>query len=286
MVYFSDHEIDQLIAEDVQFFDVTTSLLRLENKPAKIQVTTREPAVICCTEEVLKIFQKTGVQPTLFTPSGEHLEKNVKFLEGEGLSGTLFSISRTIENLLRYASGIATRTRQMVDLVQTVNPAVTVVTTRKIIPNTRKIAVKAVKSGGATVHRFGLSESILVYKNHYQFLGGQGNLVKRIREQQAKTGGKWITIEVDTPEEALKMAETGVFQVLQLDRFSPAAIKKLRKEIDARYPTIKLAAAGELDLKNVAEYALSGADILITSWPYHGEPAHMSISIQPIYDLY
>lgn len=285
MLYFTDQEIDQLMTEDVPYFDLTTSLLRLENKPAKIQVTTREPTVVCCTEEVMKIFNKSGVQTTLFTPSGEHLEKDVKFLEGEGLSGNLFTIARTIENLLRYASGIATRARMLLEKAHEANPDIIVATTRKIIPYTRKIAIKAVNSGGATIYRFGLSESILIYKNHYHFLGGIENLEKRLKEQRARAGGKMITVEVDTPEDALRVAKTGV-DVVQLDKFSPADIRKIRKAILKSGSGTKLAAAGNITFKNVSGYARSGADILVTSWPYYGEPAEMTIGIQPIFDLY
>jgi molybdenum transport protein len=285
MLFFTDQEIDQLITEDVPYFDITTSLLRLENKPAKIQVSTREPAVVCCTEEVKKIFNKTGIQTTLFTPSGEHLDKNVKFLEGEGLSGTLFTISRTIENLLRYTSGIATRTHMLIGRAREANPVIVVATTRKIIPYTRKLAIKAVKSGGGTIYRFGLSESILIYKQHCIFLGGLENLDKRIREQKSQAGGRIITVEADTPEDALKIARTDA-DIIQLSNFTPGEIKKLRKEVRKINHAVKMAASGDIDIKNIQDYARSGADILITSWPYYGEPAAMTVSIQPIFDLY
>lgn len=285
MIYFTDQEIDQLITEDVQYVDLTTSFLRLENKPAKIQISTREPTVVCCTEEVMKIFGKHGIQTTLFTPSGEHLEKEVKFLEGEGLSGNLFAISRSVENILRYASGISTRTRLLIEKAREVNKNIMIATTRKTIPNTRKIAIKAVKAGGATIHRFGLSESILIYKNHYNFLGGPENLGKRIREQKIQTGGKSITVEVETIQDALTIAGSGV-DVIQLDRISAGDIKKLRKEIVKINSAVRLAAAGNITLKNVQDYAASGADILVTSWPYYGEPADMTVNILPIFDLY
>jgi len=285
MIYFTDKEIDDLLIEDIPYSDLTTSILRLENKPAKIQISTRESTVVCCTEEVMKIFNKTGIQTTLFTPSGEHLEKEVKFMEGEGLSGNLFAISRTVENLLRYASGIATRTRLLIESAQQVNREIIIVTTRKTIPGTRKVAIKAVKAGGASIHRLGLSESILVYKNHYNFLGGPEHLDKRIREQKAQTGGKLITVEVETSADALKIAKSGI-DVIQLDKFSAGDIKRLKKEIIKTNPAIRLAAAGNITLKNVQDYANSGADILVTSWPYYGEPADMTVNIQPIYDLY
>jgi len=285
MIYFTEQEIEQLIMEDVQYVDLTTSLLKLENKPAKIQISTRESTVVCCTEEVMKIFQRTGIQTTLFTPSGEHLEKDVKFLEGEGLSGNLFAIARTVENLLRYASGIATRTRLLIEKAQVVNKNIILATTRKTIPSTRKIAIKAVKAGGAAIHRFGLSESILVYRDHYRFLGGLDNLAKRIMERRLQAGGKPITVEALTADDAIKIATAGIDRI-QLDQFTPADIKKLRKDLDRINPEIRLAAAGDITLKNVQDFAVSGADILITSWPYYGEPSEMAISIQPIYELY
>jgi molybdenum transport protein len=283
MIYFTDQEIDQLIMEDVQYADLTTSFLKLENKPAKIQISTLEPAVICCTEEVRKIFQRTGIQTTLFTPSGEHLDKNVKFMEGEGLSGAIFAISRTVENLLRYSSGIATRTRLFIEKAREVNKDITIVTTRKTIPNTRKIAVKAIKAGGAAIHRFGLSESILIYKDHYRFLGGLHNLEQRIRERKVQTGGKSISVEADSIEDALLIAKTGITDLIQLNKVSAAEIKKLRKQLSGNH-TVKIAAAGNITLKNVHDFAGSGADILITSWPYYGEPANMAVNILPIFD--
>lgn len=285
MIYFTDQEIDQLITEDVQYVDLTTSLLKIENKPARMQVSTREPAVVCCTEEVMKIFNRTGIQTTLFTPSGEYLEKDVKFLEGEGLSGTLFSISRTIDNILRYTSGVATRTRLLVEKAREVNKNVIIATTRKTIPNTRKMAIKAVKAGGAAIHRYGLSETILVHRDQYRLLGGLDRLAARIAERMAHTGGKSITVEVDNIEDAIKIAESGI-DVIQLDKFSVADIKKLSKELSKTGRKVKLAAAGNITIRNIQDYAASGADIIVTSWPYNGEPADMKISIQPIYDLY
>ena len=61
-------------------------------------------------------------------------------------------------------------------------------------------------------------------------------------------------------------------------------VKKLRKEIDKINPGIKLALSGNITLKNVQDFAVSGVEILITSWPYHGEPANIGVNILPIYD--
>ncbi len=283
MIYFTDKEIDELLAEDVPYFDITTSILKLENKPAKIQIATRENTVVCCTEEVVKIFSKLTIQPTLFTNSGEYIEKDVKFLEGEGLSKNIHACWRTCENILCYASGIATRTRILVDLAKESNPDIQILTTRETIPYTKKIATKAVMAGGASIHRLGLSESILIYDNHYSFLGGLDNLESRLNEQKSLIANKNITVEVKNPDDALKVAKTDI-DIIILNRFDVARIEELRNEINKINPRIKLAASGGITDENVKEYASSGVNMLISSWPYYADPSYLSVSITPIFD--
>jgi molybdenum transport protein len=285
MTYFTDKEIDDLLIEDIPYFDLTTSLLRLENKPAKIQFFTREDTVLCCTEEVMKIFNKIGIQTTLFTPSGEFIEKGIKFFEGEGLTKNVQAVMLACENLLGFASGIATRTRLLIDKAREINPAVIVATTRKTIPYTKKIAIKAVTAGGAAIHRLGLSELILVFDNHYNFLGGLGNLEKRIKEQKNLISGKIITVEVKNASDARLIANAGI-DIIQLDRLDYKEIKMLKKEINALNPVIKIVVTGNITFDNIEEYAKTGADILVTSWPYFGEPSDFMVTVAPIFDVY
>jgi molybdenum transport protein len=283
MIYFTDKEIDELLAEDVPYFDITTSILRLENKPAKIQISTKENTVVCCTEEVLKIFSKLSIQPTLFTGSGEFIEKGVKFLEGEGLSKNIHASWRTCENILGFASGIATRTRELVEKAKESNPDIQILTTRQTIPYTKKIAIKAVMAGGGSIHRLGLSESILIFDNHYSFLGDFENLEARINEQKSLIADKNITIEVKNSDDALKVARTNV-NIIILNRFEVTKIKELKKEINKLNPGIRLAVSGGITGSNVTEYAKSGADMLISSWPYYADPSDLSVTITPIFD--
>jgi molybdenum transport protein len=283
MIYFTDKEIDELLIEDVPYFDITTSILKLENKPAKIQITTRENTVVCCTEEVLKIFSKLAINPTLFTPSGEYIEKGVKFLEGEGLSKNIHAVWRTCENILGFASGIATRTRALVEAAKEINSTIQISTTRQTIPYTKKIATKAVMAGGASIHRLGLSESILIFDNHYSFLGDLSNLEAKLKEQKNLIADKAITIEIKNAEDALKVAKANI-DVIILNRFDVKEISNLKDEINKINKNIRLAVSGGITIDNVREYARSGADIIIASWPYYADPSSLSVTISPIYD--
>jgi molybdenum transport protein len=283
MIYFTDKEIDELLAEDVPYFDLTTSILKLENKPAKIQISTKEDTVVCCTEEVIRIFEKLAINPTLFTPSSDYIEKGVKFLEGEGLSKNIHTVWRTCENILGFASGIATRTRELVEKTKEINSDIQISTTRQIIPYTKKIATKAVMAGGASIHRLGLSESILIFDNHYSFIGDLGNLETRLKEQKILIADKAITVEVKNSEDALKVAKSNI-DVIILNRFESREVAPVKKEINKINEKIRVAVSGGITIYNVEEYAKSGADIIITSWPYYADPATLSVTISPIYD--
>lgn len=283
MIYFTDKEIDELLTEDIPYFDLTTSILKLENKPAKMQIATKDDTVVCCTEEVLKIFLKLAINPTLFTPSGEYIEKGVKFMEGEGLSMNIHAAWRTCESILGFASGIATHTRILVEKAKESNSNIQISTTRQTIPFTKKIATKAVMAGGASVHRLGLSESILIFDNHYSFLGDLDNLQARLSEQKNLIADKTITVEVKNSDDALKVARSNI-DIIILNRFVVKEIRYLKKEIKKINANIKLAVSGGITVDNVKEYARSGADILIASWPYYANPADMSVTINPIFD--
>jgi molybdenum transport protein len=63
-------------------------------------------------------------------------------------------------------------------------------------------------------------------------------------------------------------------------------ISELKKEIQSIHPGIKIAVTGNINPDTVEEYAKTGADILVTSWPYYGEPSDLMVTVVPIFDVY
>ncbi len=264
MIYFTDEELDRLIIEDVPYFDMTTRLTRFGSQLAKIQFYTKDSTVICGTEEVMRLFSKLNISPTLVTLSGEFLEKHVKFLEAEGLAKHLHTIWRTSSNLLEYASGIATRTKLMVDAAKKINPDIIVSGTRKTIPYTRKMATKAILVGGGNINRLSLSENILFFKNHYKFLGGLNGLLRKYEQIKKSAAGRAITIEVDNSTDAIALSEISV-DIIQLDSMHPHEIRGLVSQIKQANSSIRIAATGGINIKNIVEYASTGVDIIVTT---------------------
>lgn len=279
MFYTSDETIERFIKEDIPYIDLTTLVLGIGQQRGKIRFTSRENAVISGSEEVTRIFQKLGVEPIFFTPSGTAVSPGDVFLEGVGSAGSLHMVWKVSMNILEYCSGIATRTKKLVEKAKGVNPKIELVTTRKVFPGTKELDVKAVIAGGGLPHRLGLSETVLIFKQHMNFLGGIDGLLNKIEEIKARACEKKVIVEVECMEDAIRLSRAGV-DGLQFDKVQPQALKEMVDETRAINPKITLIGTGGINEGNVEEYAGTGVDSISTTWVYFGKPADMGVTIQ------
>lgn len=275
-----EYEIERFIEEDLPYGDLTTHLLGMGAHPGRIVFTTREETTLCCTEEAARVLGKCGATVTTCLPSGSELPAGFKFLAAEGSAQSLHAGWKVALNLLEYASGIASRTQRIVAKSKAVNPAISVVTTRKSFPGTKKIAIKAVMAGGALPHRLGLSETVLVFKQHTAFLGGLEGFLGTVAGLGLKSRETKIIIEADNTEEAMLIARSTA-DVVQLDKVSPLELKSTVAAIRAANPNILISAAGGINEANAAEYAATGIDIIVLSSVYFGKPSDIGVDIQP-----
>lgn len=219
MNFISDSFIEQLLCEDVPYFDLTTQALGLDSIPGQLTFSTVAPTVLCCTEEATAILKKAGAQVESMLLTGSELEAGVTFLTAIGNAGTLHLGWKAAQNLLEYACGVATQTRQLVQLATSVNPDVMLYTTRKSIPATKPIAVKAIVAGGAYPHRLGLSETVLIFEQHLNFLGGIKGFMQQLPVLKRRAKEKKILVEVKNITDALQLAETAI-DGIQFDKVS------------------------------------------------------------------
>jgi len=275
-----DSEIERFIEEDVPYGDLTTSLLGIEGQRGQILFTTRGETTICCTEEAARVLEKCGATISVLSPSGRHLPAGMEFLKADGSARALHAGWKVALNLLEYASGIATRTLRIVQKAKVVNPSVVVVTTRKAFPGTKKVAIKAITAGGALPHRLGLSETLLVFKQHTTFLGGLDAFLRTVGDLQAQAPEKKVMVEAETGDEALRIARAGV-PVIQIDKMPIPELGQVVKKIREINPAAKVSAAGGINETNVAEYAATGVDIIVLSAVYFGKPADIGVRIIP-----
>ncbi len=278
-VHFPDHYLDQFLLEDAPYGDLTTELLGIADKPGKITFTTRHGTVLACTEEAARLLEKAGCSTALCVSSGAVVDSGHKILEAIGTAGALHLGWKAAVNLLESACGIAGRTKGIVDEAKRANPDISVVATRKVFPGTKRIATKAVYSGGAFPHRLGLSETILVFDHHRVFLGGLQGFLDHLSAYRREAREKMIAVEVNDRDEALMVAAAGA-DIIQVDKLAPDRLAELVEAVRATGSTVRIAAAGGVNAANAYEYASTGVDILVTSSMYWGKPADIAVSME------
>jgi molybdenum transport protein len=215
----------------------------------------------------------------LHASSGSALAAGGAILAAVGPAAALHRGWKVAQTLVEIASGIATAARGIVDAARAVRADIAVTCTRKTVPGAKLLSIKAIMAAGATPHRLGLSETILVFEEHRSFFADMspGDIVGRLRRGSPE---KKVVIEVATPAEATLWAKAGA-DVIQAEKFSPADIAATFKELRQAGLSTLLAAAGGINAENAASYARAGADILVTSAPYTAKPLDVQVRLTP-----
>ena len=268
MLALTDDELARLLHDDVPFGDLTTEALGIGGQSGHIEFRARSAMTVCATEEAARLLALAGPTAECQVPSGASVTAGTLLLRAAGTAAALHTAWKVAQILVEWASGIASATRAIVDVAK----PVPVACTRKTTPGTKAMSVKAVKSGGAVMHRLGLSESVLIFAEHRLFLDpAPADVIGHLRRAQPE---KKIAVEVATPEEARLWCCAGA-DVLQLEKFTPAEVAATRAATAGTQ--VLLAAAGGIRADNAADYVAAGADLLVTSAPYWAPPRDVQV---------
>lgn len=270
----SDDALQELIREDAPYGDLTTAGLSMGDMPGRIVMAARQPMTVCGSEEAARLFELLGATATVISPSGKHVLGGAELISAHGRASSLLLAWKVAQTLMEYASGVASEVARMVTELRAAGHAQPVACTRKTFPGTRALSVKAVLSGGGIMHRMGLSETMLLFPEHRVFLDvSTDDMVGRLRKYQPE---KRLVVEVGSMQEALAMATSGA-DVLQLERFTPEAVKQCKVALHTSRLHPTLAVAGGVNASNAVAYADAGADILVSSAPYHAPPRDVEV---------
>lgn len=279
--YISDSELEKLIEEDISPIDLTSHVLGIGDKKTTLSFRSRDKIIVCGTEEVEKIFKKLDIETCFMTPSGVEIEEGTMFIKGSGSAKNIHMAWRTCSKMLESFCGVATRTSHLVKTAKAVNKDVNVVATRKNMPGTKRMSIKAIMAGGAYPHRVGLSETILIFDEHIKLIGGLDVLLEKIPEIKLSSLEKKVSVEAHNHEDGIKLVKAGV-DIIQVDKFKCEALQKFVAEAKGINPKLVVVAAGNIRQDNVAEYAATGVDLLATSSLYFGKPADIKAEIERI----
>ncbi len=240
--------------------DVTTEACVPAEMTAKGFFLSREPLVVAGVELLYQIYGGEGV--TLLSQSGDAIAGEEILARVSGSARQLLTLERTALNFLQRLSGIATTARRFVDAVE--GTGCQVLDTRKTTPGLRRLEKLAVRAGGATNHRFGLYDAILIKNNHITAAGGVRQALELARAQSLP-----IEIEIRSLAELDEALSAGATHLL-LDNFSPGEVRAACAKIGGR---AKVEVSGGISLRTVREYAESGADFLSAGAMTHSSQA-------------
>ena len=281
MVYFTDEELDRIIKEDVPFFDLTTHLAGIGDEQGSISYISRGRGVATSLDVVARIYKKLGAEVDFVGKNGEIVEKGDLLVKAKGSAKILHTGWKCCLNILEYTMGISTTSKKLVDEAKRANSHISVVFTRKSFPGTKHMAVTAAIDGGVIPHRLGVSETILIFDKHLEFLGGLDGLENKINEIRDNSHEKKIVVEAHNLEDALRLAKMGV-DCIQLDKIPGEKLSVMVGMLKKDYPGIVLIGTGGITIENAYEYAKTGVDVIATSSVFHGKPFDIMVKMEKL----
>ena len=273
-MYFTYEEIDRLINEDMPMFDLTAELLEIKDK-GKISFYTRKECVVSANKLVEKLAKKLELKTVFKEKDGNFVNAGSKLFEAEGEN--VLILWKVAQNIYEYALSVSTYVYEMTKKARKYHPNIEILTTRKVIPFTKKIALQAVMDGGGLPHRVTTTETILVFDNYINLYGGWDKFYKNFEKMKEKSVEKKWVVETKDLNQAKKLIEIGV-DVLQLDKVDVKTTEKIVKL--AHNKGIKVISAGGINVENVEEYAKTGTDSIVTTAAYFAKGADVKVVIE------
>ncbi len=252
--------IEFALKEDIRDGDHTSLACIPSTAIGKAQLLVKEKGILAGMEVAEAIFKKvnTDIQFFPLMNDGEEMSiGDVAFIV-EGPSASLLTAERLVLNCMQRMSGIATKTHQIVQLLEGTNAQV--LDTRKTTPGIRLLEKWAVRIGGGKNHRFGLYDMMMIKDNHIDFAGGmEAAIEKAITYQKEKGLDIPIEVEARNLDEVNEIMNIGKVQRIMLDNFSYADTRIAVERIGNLFET---EASGGITEETIREHALCGVDYI------------------------
>lgn len=255
-----DPFITSALKEDVGDGDHTSLATINAGAKGKAKLLVKDTGILAGVELAEEIFHivDANLKLSVRLKDGAAIRPGDIVLEVEGEARSILTAERLVLNCMQRMSGIATKTRQIVELLK--DTQTKVLDTRKTTPGMRYLEKWAVHIGGGVNHRFGLYDMILIKDNHVDYSGGIKQAIKNTH-QYLKEQNKNLEIEIEVRnlDELEQVMQTGGINRILLDNFNFEDLKKAVEIIGGRYKT---EASGGITIDNIRQYAACGVDYI------------------------
>lgn len=248
------------LREDVGSGDITSEII--PPRPVVGRFLAKQDLVLCGTDVAREVFRQVGARVAFARKDGTRIPRGTFFGTVRGPARAVLSGERVALNFLQQLSGVATLTRRFADLAR---PA-EIFDTRKTVPGLRALQKYAVRCGGGRNHRMGLYDQILIKDNHLETLDEES--LREILPGLPRP----IEIEAASREQA-KFFATLPVDIILLDNFDVAGLRKAVREIRRINRRVVLEASGGVNLKTVRAIGRTGVDRISVGAITHSAPA-------------
>ncbi|HEY2571039.1 MAG TPA: carboxylating nicotinate-nucleotide diphosphorylase [Solirubrobacteraceae bacterium] len=260
--------VEVALREDVGTGDATTAATVAEDAGARALITQKAPGSIYGVQAAATVFSALDpdVRIERLVQEGVWREDGGPVMAVQGRARALLTGERTALNFLAHLSGVATMAARAARAVQ--GTGAQVLDTRKTTPGMRALEKAAVAAGGASNHRAGLYDAILIKENHIAAAGGIAAAVQRARAAAPELAQ---TLEVEVRDEReIEQALAARAPRLLLDNMDDEQLRAAVAQVGGR---AELEASGGVTLQTLSERAQTGVQWVSMGALTHSAPA-------------
>lgn len=264
------------LEEDITSEDISTNCVMPEYRKGSVDLICKQDGVIAGLGVFKRVFELLDDTAAfdMKVKDGDRVTKGQLMGVVTGDIRALLSGERTALNYLQRMSGIATYTNEIVKMLE--GSHTTLLDTRKTTPNMRIFEKYAVKAGGATNHRYNLSDAVMLKDNH---IGAAGSITKAVKMARNYVSFvNKVEVEVENLDMVREAVEAGA-DIIMLDNMSHDQMKEAIKIIDGRALT---ECSGNVTKENILNIIDLGVDYVSSGALTHSAPI-MDISLKNLH---
>ena len=254
-----DEFLISAIKEDIGTGDVTTEATIPVDAEIEGRYIAKDDGIICGTDVCRRVFELVGGELSLefFVRDGDAVKRGDVIGKVSGNARAVLTGERLGLNIMQHLSGIATKTKYYVDIVE--GTGAKIADTRKATPGMRVLEKYAVRVGGGYNHRMNLSDGVLIKDNHIVAAGGIKNAVAAAKRHAPHT----LKIEVETENEnEIREALDAGADIIMLDNMTLDETAEAVKLINRRAIVEASGNMGDKSAEELRKIAMTGVDLI------------------------
>ncbi len=255
--------VKMALEEDLRDVGDLTSLHFVEaTHESKGLIVSREEAVISGLEVAEEVCREVDheMRFVALVADGDAVKPGDVVCELIGKTRSILTAERTALNFLQRLSGVATVSRTYVEAIA--GTGAVLLDTRKTTPGWRALEKAAVAHGGATNHRIGLYDAVMVKDNHLAANLAPVNLAERVAELRSEKPDLKIEVEADRLDQVEAFLSIAGIDVILLDNMSNEELSRAVAMREEAGVAIKLEASGGVNLETIRGIAETGVDFI------------------------